>query len=198
MAAVIVVMGSVGAVETSTAVTRPSSLAPPGQVRERYCEPVPVELSDLEAAHAGEALTLQRAAYVTEAQAHDDPRLPPLLEPLETLRAELADPGVVAIGARDGGRLVGVVRLRRERDDPGAAELRRLAVAPDRQGEGIGTRLLLAAEARAPAGVTVVRLFTGEHSAGNIRLYRRHGYRETHRAPAGTHALVFFEKALLR
>jgi ribosomal protein S18 acetylase RimI-like enzyme len=159
---------------------------------------VPVELSDLNAADAGEALTLQRAAYVTEAQAHADPRLPPLLESLEALRAEIEDPAVVAIGARDGGRLVGAVRLRPEPDDPGAAELRRLAVAPDRQGEGIGTSLLLAAHARAPAGVTVIRLFTGEHSAGNIRLYTRHGYRETHRAPAGTHSLVFFEKTLLR
>ncbi len=157
---------------------------------------MPVELSDLSAADAGEALTLQRAAYVTEAQAHADPRLPPLLESLDALRADLGDPAVVAIGARDHGRLVGMVRLGRDADHPEAAELRRLAVAPDRQGEGIGTRLLLAAEARAPEGVTTIKLFTGEHSAGNIRLYTRHGYRETHRAPAGTHSLVYFEKAL--
>ena len=157
---------------------------------------MPVDLSDLSAADAGEVLTLQRAAYVTEAQAHADPRLPPLLESLEALRADLEDPAVVALGARDRGRLVGAVRLRRDPEDPEAAELRRLAVAPDRQGEGIGTRLLRAAEARAPAGVTAIKLFTGEHSSGNIRLYTRHGYRETHRAPAGTHALVFFEKAL--
>ncbi len=157
---------------------------------------MPIELVDLEPEDAGPALTLQRAAYVTEAQAHDEPRLPPLVESLETLRADLADPAVVAIGARDGSRLVGVVRLRPCEDDHRAVELRRLAVAPDRQGEGIGTRLLLAAEARVPAGVTLVRLFTGEHSAGNIRLYTRHGYRETHRASAGSHELVYFEKRL--
>jgi ribosomal protein S18 acetylase RimI-like enzyme len=157
---------------------------------------VAIELTDLAPADAGEAFTLQRAAYVSEAQAHDEPRLPPLIEPLDALRADIADPEVVTIGARDGGRLVGAVRLRRSADDPEAAELRRLAVAPDRQGEGIGTRLLLAAEARVPPGVTRVMLFTGEHSASNLRLYTRHGYRETHRAPAGNHELVYLEKDL--
>ena len=38
---------------------------------------------------AGELLTLQRAAYVTEAQTHDDPGLPPLRQTLEELRSEL-------------------------------------------------------------------------------------------------------------
>ncbi len=155
-----------------------------------------MELTDLRPEDAGEALTVQRAAYVVEAQAHDDPRLPPLVESLDAVRRDFADPAVVAIGARDAGRLVGAVRLRRSSGDPATAELARLAVAPDRQGEGIGTRLLLAAEARVPAGVTRIALFTGEHSAGNLRLYARHGYRETHRAPAGTHELVFLVKDL--
>jgi hypothetical protein len=36
--------------------------------------------------------------------------------------------------------------------------------------------LLLSAEERLPRGVTLLRLFTGEHSAGPLRLYRRLGY----------------------
>jgi hypothetical protein len=44
--------------------------------------------------------------------------------------------------------------------------------------------------------VTELRLFTGEHSAANLHLYERLGYRETHRerAPAGDHGLVFLSR----
>ena len=157
---------------------------------------VSLRLHDLGPEDAGELLTLQRAAYVTEAQAHDEPRLPPLVETLDAIRADLADDAVVALGARDGTRLVGVVRIRRSAGDAAVADLSRLAVVPDRQGEGIGARLLEAAEARAPAGVAEIRLFTGEHSASNRRLYTRHGYRETHRTRAGNHELVHFHKTL--
>jgi ribosomal protein S18 acetylase RimI-like enzyme len=48
---------------------------------------------------AGELLTLQRAAYVTEAQLYADPCLPPLTETLAELRAALGD-GTTALAAR--------------------------------------------------------------------------------------------------
>lgn len=141
---------------------------------------------------AGEVLTLQRAAYVTEAAAHHDFSLPPLTQTLDELRNELDDPSVTALGIRDQGRLVGAVRLRRS----GAVlYLGRLTVAPDRQGEGIGTRLLLHAETVHPE-VRELRLFTGEHSAANLRLYSRHGYRETGRTPAGRYQLVQLVKSV--
>lgn len=153
-------------------------------------------LHRLEPGEAGEALTLQRAAYVVEAQAHDEPRLPPLTETLEELRADLSDPEVVALGLRERGRLLGTVRLKPVPGAPHARELARLAVAPDRQREGLGTRLLLGAEARRPPGVAELRLFTGEHSASNLRLYARHGYAETHRQSVGSHEIVFMVKRL--
>lgn len=145
---------------------------------------------------AGELLTLQRAAYVTEAQAHDDPRLPPLLETLAKVRAELRSDATTVLGIRDRGRLVASVRVRHDAADPGTAEIARLAVAPDRQGEGLGTRLLVEAERHARPGVTMLALFTGEHSRGNLRLYERHGYTETHRTPAGTHRVVHMRKPI--
>jgi GNAT superfamily N-acetyltransferase len=144
-------------------------------------------------ADGGELLTLQRAAYVTEAQLHDDVRLPPLLQTLGELAAELADPAVIALGVREAGRLVAAVRLRVV--DEGVLELGRLAVAPDRQGAGLGTLLLLESE-RAVPGTRRIDLFTGELSAGNLRLYQRHGYVETRRTPAGNHALVHLTKTL--
>jgi GNAT superfamily N-acetyltransferase len=143
---------------------------------------------------AGELLTLQRAAYVTEAQLHDDVRLPALLQTLDALVAELSSPSVAAWGVRRGGRLVAAVRLRDLAD--GTAELGRLVVAPDLQGRGLGSRLLADAEALLPAGTLAVHLFTGDRSEANLRLYRRHGYVETHRTPAGGHELVHLVKRL--
>jgi GNAT superfamily N-acetyltransferase len=134
---------------------------------------------------AGEVLTLQRAAYVTEAQAHGDLDLPPLRQDLVALTAELGDPQGLALGCRDlNGRLVAAVRARRGSDSQGTwAEIGRLTVAPDRQGQGLGSGLLAALEDRLPVEITELRLFTGEHSHGNLRLYRRLGYIETSRQP---------------
>ncbi len=142
---------------------------------------------------AGELLTLQRAAYVTEAQLNDDPHLPPLVETLDEVRAELADPAIVVAGIRDRGRLIAAFRVRRT--GPDSAEVGRLAVAPDRQGEGLGSRILLAAEAEIP-GIMRLTLFTGEHSERNLHIYRRHGYVDSHTSPAGRHTLVHLEKRL--
>jgi ribosomal protein S18 acetylase RimI-like enzyme len=142
---------------------------------------------------AGEVLTLQRAAYVTEAQAHGDLSMPPLTQTLDQLRAELADPGTTGWGVREGVRLVASVRVRLA--EPGIAEVGRLVVAPDRQGLGLGSGLLRAAEARLPSEVTVIRLFTGEHSHANLRLYQRLGYQETGRTPAGDYRLVHLAKS---
>jgi ribosomal protein S18 acetylase RimI-like enzyme len=140
----------------------------------------------------GEVLTLQRAAYVTEAQAHGDLAMPPLTQTLDQLRAELADSRTTAWGIRERGRLVASIRVRLA--DPVTAEIGRLVVAPDRQGNGLGTALLLATEALLQDDVTVIRLFTGEHSHANLRLYQRLGYRETGRTPAGSYHLVHLAK----
>jgi ribosomal protein S18 acetylase RimI-like enzyme len=145
---------------------------------------------------AGEVLTLQRAAYVTEAWAHGDLDLPPLRQSLTDLEAELADPQVLAAGWRSRtGRLLAAVRVRIAPADPVTAHLARLTVVPDRQGQKLGTRLLTEIEKHLPAEVTELRLFTGEHSPANLRLYTRHGYVESHRepTPAG-YALVHLHK----
>jgi GNAT superfamily N-acetyltransferase len=151
-----------------------------------------LDIVPLTVADAGELLTLQRAAYVTEAAAHDDPFLPPLVQTLAELEAELSDPDVAALGVRDRGRLIGSVRLRRAGR---VVELGRLIVAPDRQGHGLGTRLLRHAETVFPDAAEI-RLFTGEKSAADIRLYQRWGYHETGRTQAGHYQLIHFAKPL--
>lgn len=136
---------------------------------------------------AGEILTVQRAAYVTEAQLHDDPWLPPLTQTLDELVAELAR-STVALKAVSGHRLAGAVRARVEGS---VMHVGRLVVVPDLQGRGIGTRLLTAVHACAGPGVMTFALFTGHRSEANLRLYHRFGYRETHRdRPGGTTEVV--------
>jgi GNAT superfamily N-acetyltransferase len=130
---------------------------------------------------AGEVLTLQRAAYVGEAMRYDQ-FLPPLHETLDEVRDVLRGETVV-LGLRDGGRLIGTVRIKSD------GEVARLAVAPDRQNEGLGTRLLEAAIERGGSW-----LFTGDRSEANLRLYRRHGFEETHRVPVPGHELVYLKR----
>ena len=131
---------------------------------------------------AGEVLTLQRAAYVGEAMLYDQ-FLPPLFETLDEVRAVLAG-DVLVLGIRDGGRLIATVRVKPD------GEIARLAVAPDRQHEGLGTRLLEAAIERGGTW-----LFTGDRSEANLRLYRRHGFEETHREPVPGHELVYLRRS---
>lgn len=127
---------------------------------------------------AGEILTLQRAAFVVEAQQAGDPWIPALLEGLDEVRTVIASPEVLVIAVRDGERLIGTGRVgvhgRR-------AAIGRLAVAPDRQGRGLGTAMLHHLEDAVRARVDTLAVFTGSTSAANLRLYRREGYREVRR-----------------
>jgi ribosomal protein S18 acetylase RimI-like enzyme len=127
---------------------------------------------------AGEILTLQRAAFVVEAQEAGDPCIPALLETLEEVRAAIAAPDVLLIAVRDRGRLIGTDRVRLHRR---TATIGRLAVAPDRQGRGLGTAMLRHLEDAVRQRVDTLAIFTGSTSLANLRLYRREGYREVRR-----------------
>ncbi|GAA3806835.1 GNAT family N-acetyltransferase [Sphaerisporangium flaviroseum] len=139
---------------------------------------------------AGEILTLQRAAYVSEAQLYGDPFIGPLVESLERMRATIASATVLK--AMGGERIVGAVRGQlAER----TGIIGRLVVAPDQQGRGVGTTLLRAIEGLLSPEVDSFDLFTGHLSEGNLRLYRRMGYRETRRERVHDHlTLVHMRK----
>ncbi|SMD23125.1 GNAT family N-acetyltransferase [Lentzea albidocapillata] len=131
-----------------------------------------VHIGPLTGGHAGEVMTVQRAAYLAEARRYGAWDLPPLVETLDEIRRHLGD-GMPAFGAFDGARLVGSVR---SRVDGERMEVARLAVAPDVQGGGVGRKLLEAISERAPAEVRVVWLFTGAESDGNIGFYESAGF----------------------
>jgi histidine ammonia-lyase/ribosomal protein S18 acetylase RimI-like enzyme len=134
-----------------------------------------IVISRVEPGDAGELLTLQRAAYVSEGQIYENARIPPLTQTLAELEAELAD--ATALKATIGSRIVGSARARLE---DGTLHIGRIAVAPDVQGRGIGTALIERLEAEHAAGAHTFALFTGDSNPANRRLYERLGYRETH------------------
>jgi ribosomal protein S18 acetylase RimI-like enzyme len=72
-----------------------------------------------------------------------------------------------------------------------------VAVAPERQGEGIGRAMLGRAEVAArEAGVGEIRLFTHSKMTENRAFYRRLGYRETDRRDEQGFDRVFLVKSL--
>jgi len=130
---------------------------------------------------AGELLTLQRAAFVAEAQLYGDPALPPLTETVDQVRAAMAA-GTLFVAARRPGsaRIIGGGRATVRGD---TCYLARLAVAPDAQGAGVGTAMIAELERRHAGTVRTYALFTGHLSEANLRLYRRLGYAEAGRRP---------------
>ncbi|MEJ1154544.1 GNAT family N-acetyltransferase [Microbacterium marmarense] len=139
---------------------------------------VEIEISALRPADAGEVLTVQRAAFVSEAIIYRSVDMPPLTQTLAEVESELRD--TQGWAARIDGRLVGAIRAR---EAEGRLLIGRIAIAPDVQGLGIGQALLEAAESNTDA--LEAELFTGSLSEANIRLYESCGYVEAERVDQG-------------
>jgi len=138
-------------------------------------------------------LSLQLLAYQSEAILYQNWNIPPLVEPLETVRAAFDAALFLKATYGESHRLVGSVRTRVE---AGTGYVGRLFVHPDFQGRGIGASLLRAVEQGLPQ-VRRFELFTGNQSTRNLSLYQRMGYvpfREERLSDEV--ALVFLEKIL--
>jgi len=81
----------------------------------------------------------------------------------------------------------------RARTENGTTLIYKLFVRPDRRGQGVGSMLLSAIEEECPAAR--YELYTNGKSAGNLRLYERHGYaRFTEEQAPGDYTFVHMEK----
>jgi GNAT superfamily N-acetyltransferase len=108
---------------------------------------------------------------------------------------ELVPPAGLLLIARLRGRPVGCGALKFH--DRAPAELKRMWVARDMRGLGLGRRMLRELERLAQeAGARVVRLETNETLREAIQLYRDSGYREVPRFNDEPYAHHWFEKDL--
>jgi ribosomal protein S18 acetylase RimI-like enzyme len=105
----------------------------------------------------------------------------------------LVNEGAVTV-AVDGGSIVGVLVLRPQQD---SLLLENVAVAPQKQGRGIGRALLAFAERRArELDLPKVTLYTNSRMTENLSLYPRLGYVEVGRRVEAGFDRVLFEKTL--
>jgi ribosomal protein S18 acetylase RimI-like enzyme len=126
----------------------------------------PAQLED-----AAEILALQKLAYLSEAEIHDDYTIPPLNQTLEETRVEFESQ--LVLKAMIDRRIIGSVRGYLE---GGTCYIGKLIVQPDVQNQGIGTRLMNEIEKRFDQAERY-ELFTGYRSERNLHLYEKLGYR---------------------
>jgi ribosomal protein S18 acetylase RimI-like enzyme len=130
---------------------------------------------------------------VQEAYAHYVPRIGCRPRPMTVDYAGPIAAGAVHV-ADDDGQIVGVLVLEAEET---ALLIDNIAVRPDRQGTGLGGRLLALAEDQARSRrLPAIRLYTHELMTENQRFYRARGFIETERRTEGGFARVFMRKAL--
>ena len=132
--------------------------------------------------------------YFAELAARFDSGFDPSLS-ISATATELTPPAGLFVLARLRGRPVGCGALKFHAGAP--AELKRMWLASEIRGLGVGRRLLADLEEQAArAGARVIRLETNRSLIEAIRLYRQSGYREVDRFNDEPYADHFFEKAL--
>ncbi len=143
------------------------------------------ELKDLE-----EILALQKIAYKSEAEIHDDYSIPPLHQTMDEIRDELQSQIFLKVIKEN--KIIGSVRAY-EKD--GTCFIGKLIVEPEYQNAGIGTRLMTEIEKRFEH-VRRFELFTGYKSKKNLYLYSKIGYKEFRIEKISDKlTLIFLEKA---
>jgi GNAT superfamily N-acetyltransferase len=112
---------------------------------------------------------------------------------LDDYAALIAD-GAISVLEEAGGTAAAIIVLLRK---PDHLLLDNIAVRLDRQGSGLGRRLIAFAEAEARRlGHAELRLYTHETMTENIALYTRLGFVETGRGRAAGYDRVFMAKRL--
>ena len=77
----------------------------------------------------------------------------------------------------------------------GTCHIGRMAVWPELQGKGVGSKLLSALESTFP-DTSHVELFTGANSISNLVMYKRRGYIEYNREKLGNTEIVYLRRVV--
>jgi chorismate mutase/N-acetylglutamate synthase-like GNAT family acetyltransferase len=144
-------------------------------------EAVQISLAHLD--DAGTILSLQKRAYVQEAELNDNNfNIPPMLQDIESMINDFSSNTILKAKIKN--RIVGSVRAKQVDT---TCYIGRLIVEPIYQSRGIGKKLLHAIENHF-SDASVYELFTGLKSLRNREFYKKAGYVETdeYDAPDGT------------
>ncbi len=118
-----------------------------------------------------EILDLQYLAYQSEARLFDNEDIPPLKQTLADVEDEYQR-GIILKALDENNVIIGSVRAF---CNNGTVYIGKLMVHPSKQGQGIGTQLLLEMEKQYPK--QRYELFTSTRSEKNIALYKKLGYK---------------------
>ena len=118
-----------------------------------------------------EILALQYIAYQSEAKLFNNMDIPPLKQTIEEVYDEFRK-GTFLKAVDEKGVIIGSVRAYQENN---TVYIGKLMVHPDMQKKGLGSKLLLAIEAKYPN--KRYELFTSTKSISNIKLYEKLGYK---------------------
>lgn len=116
-------------------------------------------------------LDLQYLAYQSEAKLFNNHNIPPLRQTLVEVESEYQK-GVVLKAVDENNTIIGSVRAYYDND---TVYIGKLMVHPEKQGQGIGTQLLVAIENEYPK--QRYELFTSSKSKKNVELYEKLGYK---------------------
>lgn len=135
-------------------------------------------------------LDLHYLAYQSEARLFNNPNIPPLSQTLAEVESEY-EKGIVLKAVDENNVIIGSVRAF---SDKGTVYIGKLMVHPQKQGQGIGTQLLLAIENEFPK--QKYELFTSSKSKKNMELYEKLGYKIFKEKQIGDELkFVYFEKS---
>jgi GNAT superfamily N-acetyltransferase len=122
---------------------------------------------------AAEILSLQKRAFITEAQRYNNHNISPLTQTIDELLSDFSEYQFLKAVIDD--TIVGSVKIKIIN---GKCWVGRLMVDPGFRKRGIGMSLLLAVEEKVHE-TSEYFLFTGIDSMENIRLYEKAGYRRS-------------------
>ena len=137
---------------------------------------------------AEDILALQKEAYISEAELHNDFDIPPLTQTLAELTADFAHKTILKIES-DGKLLAsGQAQLKGN-----TCHIGRMAVRPAFHGQGLGSKMLSALEKLFPE-CKRIELFTGQNSTRNLAMYKSRGYEPFKTAKLGNTTVIYLQR----